>query len=122
GGVDPHVRPFVRPEPGALQVARDTDSEAADVIRTRRLERAVLVIPEKLERLVDRRWKVRGVIADRRAVLVLHSWPIRHLVGADEIPAPDLGGIETELPRADVEHPLEDERRFGTAGAPVGGA
>ena len=121
-GVHAHVRAFVRPQPRALQVAGDADAETADAIRTRHLERAVLVVPEELERLVERRRKVGGVVADRRAVLVFHPRPIRHLVGADEIPAPDLRGIEAELPCADVEHPLEDEGGFGTAGAPVGGA
>ena len=84
------------------------------------LTRGAAAIPLRAQRVVARRreqpleatGEVAALVCDRRA-LGTEVVDERHPVGGDQVPAPELHGIEPELGGEDVEQALADERRLG---------
>ena len=74
----------------------------------RRLLRARALVVEAAQQLVEERGEVAGVV-DGAGAERLGAAVVRHLVGADQIAPPDLGGVEAEAGRAQVHQPLADE-------------
>ena len=100
-----------RREPADLDPGREPDA-AVDAARPRlgasRLEARVV---GHLERHVERALVVARVVAEAR----------RRGVGEllDEVAAPDLGRVDTELVGEQIHHPLDHVRRLGTPGTAV---
>ena len=70
---------------------------------------AQLLVADPLERLVERRLVVAGVVLEpgRRGV--------RELVRRDEVLPPQLGRVDAELVGGRLDEPLDEERRLGDA-------
>ena len=69
--------------------------------------------PAASERPLQRIGKVPAVVDERVAVPVEEPDVVRHLVGAHEVPAPELRGVQAKLAGEKVEHPVHDEHRLG---------
>ena len=80
-----------------------------------------LVVADHLHRLVEDRLVVAAVVDQRREVLEDDLVVVREGVGGQEVATPDLGPVEPQLARRQVEQPLDDEHPMLAAGAAVGG-
>ena len=96
-----------------LDDAGEADADEPPVVARGRRAAAEVVVPRELERAVEARGVVTRVV--QRA-----GWgAVGHLVGGDEVPPREVGGIEPESPRCDSHRPLEPEVELRPAEAAV---
>src|SRR5581483_2432943 len=84
-------RPVVGRPGGGLDVGRDPEPEQPPLLAGTRLLGAEALVVDELERALER--LARGHALERRAAQHL----ARLLVGRDEVPPPDLRGIDAQL-------------------------
>ena len=73
-----------------------------------------------LQRLVEHRLVIAAVVFERREVLIDDLVVVGERVGRNEIAPPDLGAVDAQLVRGDVEQPLDHEHAVLAAGAAIG--
>src|SRR5207237_7972242 len=95
GRSDAELAARVRPAPRALPVAPPADAQGRAGGAPPFLLRAPAWIVQTLQHAVEAGHVVGRVIDDVDAVAVRQPGAIRHLLGADEIAAAEIGGIET---------------------------
>ena len=119
-GFDLDTGPLVGPDPGALDVGHESESEVPALGAGRRLGLGEeLVVADELPRLGERRFVVAAVVDQRREVLVDDFVVVGKVLGREEIPAPDLGSIHPQLGGGEVEQPLHDEDAMLATGAAI---
>ena len=119
GGIHADVGALERPDAGPLHVRAHADPDRALRPASRGLLAAPAGVVEAREQRVERGDVVRRIVDDARAVTVGEAGGERHLLAADEVPAPKLGRVHPERACRAVEEPLDDERRLRPAGAAV---
>ena len=72
-----------------------------------------------LQRLVEDRLVIAAVVFELRKVLIDDLVVVGKRIGRNEIAPPDLGAVDAELARGDIEQPLDDEDAVLAAGAAV---
>src|SRR2546421_12341039 len=93
------MRPFVRPDAGALHVRAEAHAGV----------RALRARAEHLQRALHQRRVVAAVVHGAVAVLPRHPDLVRKLVWLDEIAAADLDAIQAQLGCDGVERALHRE-------------
>ena len=117
--IDPHGRALIGAQARPLGVAGETDADPAHTARACLLPPAPLVVRQERERLLEGRGEIAGIVGDGHAVFVGEAGPVRHLGGAYEVAAADLGRVEAEPARADVHQALHHEHRLGPSGRAI---
>ena len=108
------ARDLRRPETADLDVGRDADPEVAALRARRRLLAPQAVVADVRQRLVERCLVVAAV------VLQPGDDVVAVVERRNQIASPDFDRVDAKLVREHVEHALEHEGRFGTAGATIG--
>ena len=112
--IDANGRPLERAEPCPLGITPEPDPQALFGLRARLLPAAPVLVAEESQCAFEGRGKITRIVGDRDAVLVREARTVRHLVGAHQIAAPDVGRVEAEAPRTEVHEALHDEHRLRT--------
>ena len=121
GGVDTHKRALERADPGALDVAANTEAEIAALAAHFCLTPSEGFDPaDRVERLLQCAGIIAAVIDDRLAIAVRDAYPIWHLIGADHIAAAHLGGLQAQGARHEIYRTFHREGSFRAAGAAIG--
>src|ERR1700691_2175704 len=118
--LDLHLGAFVRPDAGALDVTNDADTDmAALCAQPRLLFSEEMMVADHFQRLVEDLLVIAAVIGERREILIDDLVVVGKRFGRNEIAPPDLGAVDIEFTRGNVEKPLNDEDTVLTAGAAV---
>ncbi len=125
GRVDPHLGGFpqahagperahrlARRDPAGLDIGREADAAQLAVPFGLALALGEALMVGELERLLERRLIVAGVVVHDHRRLVRKK--------LDEVLPPQLGGIEPQFACPDLDQPLDHEGRFRPARAPIG--
>ena len=108
---DAHQRAFERPAPRAFDVVCDPNTDVAALRTRQRLPLGEPGITRGLEHHRLRTGIIAAVVGHDAAVARSERRGVRHLIRPDQIAAPHLRAIETELRRDRIHRPLHRERR-----------
>ena len=121
-GLHLHLGAFVGADAGAFDVEHQPQADAAAGGAVGRLSGGEeFVIADHGFQLVQHRFVVTAVVTETREVLVDDLPVKRKGVRRDEVAAADLGAVDAEFPRGDVEQALDHEYAVLAAGAAIGG-
>ncbi|CAB4716560.1 unannotated protein [freshwater metagenome] len=120
-GLDVDVGPLVGADPGAFDVAGQTDADPAPDRRHRRLERREVVPADERFDLLQRGGVVAGVVLQLAAVLEDQPLVVGELVRLDEVGRAHQRAVPTEVGGDRVHRPLHHEAALRPAGTAVGG-
>ena len=115
------VRALERPDAGALHVRAEPEADGPVAPAPLRLLGPPAGVVERDEEPLEGLRIIGRVVGDRGAVAVGEPGGARHLVGADQVPPPQLGGVHADPARRAIQQPVEHEGGLGPAGAPIGG-
>ena len=118
-GVEAHRRALVRADARALDVRGDADTPVDSAGPQVGLLGARGLVPGCPEGPLQRVREVPPVVHEGVPVPVEEPDVVGHLVGSHQVPPAQLRGVEAELAREEVEHPIHDEHRFGPPGPSV---
>ena len=114
-GLDLDPAALVRPDAGALDVARDADADPTALRPSLLAIDPELVPTDQLLQLPQGGRIVAGVIDEGAAVLEDQAVVIGHLLGLDEVALPDLGPVKSEFGGDRVHDPLHHEAALRVA-------
>ena len=109
-GADAHDRALERHGGGRLDVVDEADPEVAPLGAQPRLLAPRRGEVEGLEREIHAARIVAGVVLDRPAPRGGEAGRVRMPVGGDEVPPPDLDGVDAETAGQRVHRALDDAR------------
>ena len=108
-----HLDPLARRADRRLDVVRESDA-AQPAVRARRGAAFVEAVPfGEFQRALHVAREFAAVVGEA------HRAAIRQLVVRDEVAAADLGAVDAEFGRGEIEHPLDHVRRLGAARAAI---
>ena len=110
---------LVRPDTGALDITRQTDTDLATLGLRLGLVRGPVVPADQFLELVQRGGKLPGVIDQRAAVLEDQPVVIRHFSRLDEIVLSDHGSIQPQLACNRVDRALHGIHALWTSRATI---
>ena len=121
GRLDPHQCTLEGPDAGALDIAGNAKTEIAAQPSGLALALAEgRQTTDRLQDLVHGAREVTAVIDDPLAVAIRQAHGAGHLVRADHVASPDLGGFEAKRVRDQVHGSLHGEGGLRPAGATIG--
>ena len=100
-------------ETGQLVVDGESDAQVASFPPETCLLAPKRLVPDRLDHLLETHGVARAVVDQPRGRRV------RQISRTDQVDAPDLDGIEPELPRAEIQHAFHHERGGRTSHAAV---